>query len=424
MSWKDLYTKARIKSGTAPLIKEDFYKIMSEAVKTVDADPELKKALQVFLKPYAFSEYKAASSYKWATIIAPTFVQWLSEDRKKTITISDFEPPDVRIKGHKPWTLPDDVQLFAQQYSDSEYVQAQVRSYLFGFGHFLVSRYHISTYPFGGLKVGMPKGKSVIVYNEEMLDDFYNVLLAGAPGYFILFFRLLLETGQRPGHVYYLTCGDIEYNKPQKDALDRTFYPIFFRNMLTREKLKIKETITVKGVPEAVYISENLKNDIKTWCDENKLTGTGYVFKDFVAFINFKTFIRRRKKSPNIISRLKHKDVKYILYGLRHTWTSVMYAVTKDIGDLIDLGGWAGVTIPLTVYRNSMKTCDALAIAKKWEVYLPPDKKDDVLELQGRCERKEEEVVPGAPTVSKQQFDDLAAMVAKLEKKLAEKYGS
>ena len=410
MSWKEIYTDARIKYGRAPLIKDDYYRIMSEAVKTsVNADPKLKEALLTFLKPYAFSEYKAASTYKWASIIPPMFVQWLSDERKKKVTFNDMEPPNI---------TPEDAVFFTEQYSESPFVQAQVRSYLIKFGKFLVSRYHISRYPFGDMKVDMPLVRRTIIYNEEMIDDFYNVLLFGAAGYITLFFRLLMQTGQRPGHIYYLTCGDIEYDKPQKDALDRTFYPIFIRKMLDREKRKIKETVFKKVPPEVVYISESLKNDIVKWCDENDLTGKGYIFKDFVTLDNYDTFVRRRRQSPDIASRLKHKDIKYILYGARHTWTSVMYAITRDIGDLIDLGGWTGANIPLTVYRVSMKSCEALSIAKKWEIYLPPDKRDEILDLQTRCERKEEEPVPGAPTVSTEELDNVMAIIAKLQKKI------
>lgn len=411
MSWKDLYTDARIKYGKAPFVKDDYYIVMSEAVKSsLNADSKLKEALLTFLKPYAFSEYKAASTYKWASIIPPTFIQWLSVQRKKKITFSDIEAPNI---------TPDDAVFFAEQYSESPFVQAQIRSYLIKFGKFLVSRYHITRYPFGDMKVDMPLSRRTIIYNGEMLDDFYNSLLFDSPGYITLFFRMLIQTGQRPGHIYYLTCGDIEYDKPQQDALGQTFYPIFIRKMLEREKRKIKETVFKKVPPEVVYISEQLKNDIVKWCEENDLTSKGYIFKDFITLDAYDTFIRRRRERPDIYSRLKHKEVKYILYGTRHTWTSVMYSITKDIGDLIDLGGWTGANIPLTVYRVSMKSCEALEIAKKWGIYLPPDKMDEISELQARCERKEVEPAAGATTVSIEQFDELKSLVEKLEKQLS-----
>ncbi len=61
-----------------------------------------------------------------------------------------------------------------------------------------------------------------------------------------------------------------------------------------------------------------------------------------------------------------------------------------------------------------------LSIAKKWEIYLPPDKRDEILDLQGRCERNEVERVPGAPTVTTEGFNAIEGLVEKLEKQLAE----
>lgn len=412
MVWKEIYTNARIRTGIKPKTKEDYSRIMEDAIRTkVNADTDVKEALLSYLSR-GLSTYKSASSYKRAAIIPATFVQWLSEKRKKKITLFDLELPN---------TTPEDAVSFSKAYSKSLHLQAQIKSYLITFSKFLVSgRYPISKDPFIELEIEMPESKRVIVYNEEEIDDFYNVLLSGAPRYYTLFFRLLMETGQRPVSIYYLTCGDIEYDKPQQDALGRTFYPIFARDALVREKQKIGETLSKrKRPPGVVYVSEQLKNDIVKWCDDNRLKGKGYIFKEFFARYTYNEFIRARRDNPDIASRLKHRDTLYILYGLRHTWTSVMYAITNVIGDLIDLGGWSAVRVPLEVYRVSMKPCQALAIAKKWNIYLPPDRKDVVLELQNKCERGEVERVPAA-AVSIEQFEGLKSLVETLQKQLAD----
>jgi len=415
VTWKDLWSIYREKLKITPRVKDDFYTIMSEAVKTgVNADSQVRGALLTFLKPYAFSEYKSASGYELAAKIVPAFIQWLSEEKNKTITIKDLIPPKLTA---------DDAFFFAEIYSKSVHVQALVKSVIIKFGKYLAQRGIVKIYPFGGLKVETTKTRRTIVYNEEMLDDFYNVLLFGTETYYNLVFRLNLETGLRPLHSYYLMCGDIQYDKPQTDALDRTFYPIFIRNVLVREKIKRKETISTKMAPEVVYISESLKNDIVKWCDEKNLTGTGYVFAGFIGLESYEAIVRARRKRPGVVSRLKHPGTRYIWYGLRDTWASVIYAITKDPGDLIDLGGWGTANIPLTVYRVSMKSCEALAIAKKWEIYLPPDKRDEVLDLQGRCERGEEERVPGEPTIGKGEMENVMSLIAKLTKQLEDERG-
>ena len=407
MTWKEMYSETRAEVGIKPVkTKEDLHKIMAEAVnKKVNADQRLKTALLTFLKPYAFSEYKSAQSYKWAAIVPPAFIQWLSETRGKTITFEDLEPPNIS---------PEDATYFAADYSASESVQAQVRAALIKFGKFITARYFVNKYPFGDLKVAMPTGKRTIVYNEERLNEFFNVITIGAPEYYTIFWRLLLQTGLRPLHAYNISCGDIEFDKPQEDALGRVFYPIFIHDVLTREKRKIKETVFKKLPPEITFISESLKNDIIEWCRKNNLAGEGYVFKNFFGLDAATTFIERRRKSPKIAHLLKYKPTEYIQYGLRHTWSSILYAVTKDIGDLIDLGGWGGVGIPLRHYRVSMRSREALDIAKKWGIYIPPEKKDEVESIERVVTDVE---VPGAP-VTVEAVDELKLLLSTLQNQL------
>ena len=407
MTWKELYSETREEVGIKPVkTKDDLYQIMSEAVnKKVNADARLKTALTTFLKPYAFTEYKSAQSYKWAAIIPPTFIQWLAETRGKEITFDDLEPPNIS---------PEDAAFFAGDYSASAAVQGQVRSALIKFGKFITSRYYVNRYPFSDLKVAMPKTKRTIVYSEERLHEFFNIILLGSPEYYTLFWRLLLQTGLRPLHAYSISCGDIEFDKPQEDALGRTFYPIFIHDVLTREKHKVKETVYKKVPPVVTFISESLKKDIIEWCRKNNLTGEGYIFKDFFVLDAATTFIERRRKSEKIAHLLKYKPSQYIQYGLRHTWSSVLYAITSDVGVLIDLGGWGAAGVPLEHYRISMKAREALDIAKKWEMYIPPDKKDKVEAIERIVKEIE---VPGAP-VTVEAVDELKALLTTLQTQL------
>ncbi len=413
MTWRSLWSVWRAKSGISPKVKDDYAAIMSEAVRSgVNADPDVKKALLEFIKPFAFDQYKGLDGYVWAIRIPPMFVQWLSEERKKKITKKDLVFPRVTAR---------DASLFTEAYSTKPSVQAHVRLAIIKFGKYILSEGVVTAYPFGGLKVSMPKKtRRTIFYNEGMLDDFYNVLLFNSERYYTLFFRLMIQTGLKPINLYYLTCGDIEYGKPQTDALDRTFYPILALKMYQREKRKIKEEVYRNKPPEAVYISESLKDDIKTWCDEKNLTGAGYLFKDFVILSAYDTFIRRRRKNSTIRGRLKFKDTKYIWYGLRETWAAVIYAITENTQNLIDLGGWESEKIHPTGDNASMRSCEALSIAKKWEIYLPPDKRDEILDIKGKCERNEAERVPGAPVGSMEEFDIINDIVEKLEKQLGE----
>lgn len=411
MTWKQLFSEYREKSGIVPKTKDDYYKIMSEAAKSLNADSRLKEILLLFLKPYSYNEYNSEQSYKWASIVAPTFLAWLSERKKRQITLQDLDVPNI---------TPEDVGLFADEYSPSAFVQAHLRSHLIKFFNFLASRYYINKYPLGDMTTDMPISNRTIVYNDHALDEFLNVILFGAKPYVILFFKLLLQTGLRPKHAMYMTCG-IVVTKPQKDALGRIFYPIAIKNHIAKEKRKIKEEIAKKFPPEFIFISESLKNEILKWCQDNKLKDDSYIFKDFINLDVMGTFIERRRKSPKIKERLKQKPEQYMLYGLRHTWSSVVFGVTKNVGDLIDLGGWRGQGIPLTVYRQSMSSLDALNIVKKWEIYIPPDRKPEIDLLQGLVTRGEPEPKPQPSGVDQTALDNIMRLLNKLENQLAEK---
>lgn len=412
MVWRDLWIEAKAQSGIKPKIKDDYSKIMVEAVRTaVKADDEVKEILLRYIRTYAFEEYKSALTYRWAVKTAPMFIQWLAEIRKKKITLKDLDPPRLSA---------DDASEFAKEYAStpatgykakkSEFIKASVRSYLINFGKYLEAKGYpkIRKYPFTGLKIKSPRTRRIIVYNNDELKEFYDIVLFGSESYIKLLWKLIIQTGLRPLHGYYINCGDIGY-KPFKDALDRTYYQIAARQILGREKRKIGEEVGKKFPPDFTYISESLRNEIIKWCESNKLPSTGYIFKDFINLGSVDDHIRRKRKNPKIQSLLKSKQ-KYMMVGLRHTWASVIYSVTGgDVGELLDLGGWAEDTTALKVYRQSLDEKEAFKIAKKWEIYLPPGKKTTIERIQAGVVEKE---APEA-TIPTEELDKLWEVLEK-----------
>lgn len=409
--WKSLYSNARIKLQIVPKIKEDYYKIMSEAVKQINADEQVKSALMQYFV-VSLKTYKSWQSYDPAIRYPAMFVQWLSERENKKITIKDLERPVPGAKIRYGITSADGTS-FAVAVSDSEYTRAQARSYIIGFGKFLDIQRYVTSNPFTGLKVDMPSSPGAItVYKTEELKEFFNNILFGAKQYHTLAARLMLQTGLRPKHFYYLTCGDIE-DKPVTDALDRTFYRISALKVLDREKKKIGEEVYKKYPPTFVYISAGLRDDILKWCNENKLTSKGYIFKDFVSLDAYDTFVRRRRealKAKNLIK--SEKD--YILYGLRHTWSAVMYTI-GGIKTLTAMGGWTNDKVALDTYAEDMDEKKALKIIKDWEIYVIPEHKSKIERIQ----REFEEQVPGAPVAGADLMaviDDLTRRIQQMEK--------
>lgn len=410
VKWNDLYSKSRIESGIMPVsTKDDFYTIMSAGIqKHVDADRELKEAMLLFLKPYAFKEEKSADAYKWMAIYPAMFIQWLAQRKGKSITLKDLEYPNL---------TPEIGDLFTQDNSESENVRAHIRSSMIKFLKFLTERHLVIKYPFPGFKVDMPKSVRVVVYNLKNLDEFYNRILLDKEEYYTLFFRLLLQTGSRPGQINNIRLEDIGKN-PTEDALGRKFYPIFTLKLLTREKKIIKEVVYKKMPAEVVYISESLRNDLLAWSSKKSLKPESYIFLSSVGLGAIQEGVRRTAK--RLASKLSNKPGFYILYGLRHTWASVVYHVTGfNIKYLQTAGGWEGVGIPLGTYTALMNECEAVDIVKKWDIFVPVDSRERIQDIQRRCEGKEAELIPARPTTTT-ELESLRKMVEDLQKQIAE----
>lgn len=410
--WRSLYTDARIKLQITPKIKDDYYKIMSEAVKEINADEQVKKALNQYYV-VSLKTYKSWQSYGPAVRYPAMFIQWLSERENKKITIKDLERPVPGAELRYGITAADGIS-FARAVSDSEYTRAQVRSYIMGFGKFLDIERYVTSNPFTGLKVEMPKSPGAItLYKDDEIKEFFNAILFGAKPYYTLFTRLMLQTGLRPKHIYYMTCGDIE-DKPVIDALDRTFYRIAALKVLDREKKKIGEEVYKKYPPTFVYISSGLRDDLLKWCNENKLTGKGYIFKDFVGLDAYDTFIRRRRVALKAKDLIKSKK-EYIMYGLRHTWSAVIYAI-GGIKTLTDMGGWTNDKVALKTYAEDMDEKEALKIIKDWEIYIIPEHKSKIERIQ----KEFEEAVPGVPGVPAVSVEHLTSVIEELTRRIQE----
>lgn len=407
MGWMDLYSESRAELGIEVRVKNDIYEIMTHAVKKVNADKEMKAIMQSFLT-YAFDRYNSASGYKYAVLPPVQFVQWLSEQKGKTITIKDFEPPNL---------TEDDAHGFIRMNSRrGQAASASLRSSLNKFVKYLISRYKIVRNPFVDMKTDMPKSKRKIVFNSEQLDEFYNIILFGAKDIYLLYWNLLLQTGLRPSHAYILTCGDIDYNRPREDAMDRKFYPIYALSALSREKERKEEKVHKKNPPEIVYVSEDLANRIKQWCKDNDIPADGYIFETFFAYISFQVFVLDNRDSPEVKKRLKYKPNDYIIYALRDTWASTLYNISKNTVDLMNYGGWEGETTALKYYVNAFRATEAVDIARKWGIFIPPERKEEVAFI----ERMRAEAAEAKAPISKADMASLLALIDKLTAEVEE----
>lgn len=412
MSWQDLYTQSRKELGEEVKTKQDVYEVMVYAVRNkLNADPELKAIMLNFLTN-GLDAYNSRDGYKNAVVPPVQFIQWLSQTKSKTITLQDIEPPNPPVR--REGLTPEEAKSFVRMNSTGDSAQAILRSSLKGFTKYLISNYKIERNPFVGLKIEPTKSKRKIVFNLEQLDEFYNIVMFGAKQIYLLYWRVLLQTGLRPSHARILKLSDIDYNRPRNDAMDRKFYPVYALSALSREKKEVGEKVHKKNPAEIVYISEEMANDIKKWCTENQCPG-GYIFKQAFAYVSFKGFIQDNRDSEKVKTKLKYNPEEYIPYGLRDSWASTLYNISLNMKDLTDLGGWDEETTALKYYVNAFRATEALDIAKKWGIFIPPERADEVKRI---------EMMKAAPTQPEIQRDEviktLQAQIETLMKQMAE----
>jgi len=179
------------------------------------------------------------------------------------------------------------------------------------------------------------------------------------------------------------------------------------------------EKVKKKYAPGTALISARLKNDLEAWCKINNLSSSDAIFEKFIQLGGIQEGIRNKAhilsgykkvadrwvEDKTRMKVLTHDPGYYILYGLRHTWASVIYNITKDVKYVTTSGGWAsGSSVPMDVYVQSRAKADVMEIAKKWEIYIDPEYKGDVEKVE---KEKEKELAPPGAAMGAEQLKQL-----------------
>lgn len=444
--YKDIWSFAQNITGISPVVtKGDYRKIAVEAVNYVNANEAVKNQLLDFIETEAFTSMQSMSGYRIMAQIPISFVQWLSEQKGYEITLDDM---DFESKRNPRGITASTGQRFVNDYVPeksprpgepairSETSQAHVRSALIKFFKFLEIRGKIEKYSMLGMKIGMERKINPVVYNMGDLDEIFNKIISGKPAYYSLFMRLLLQIGSRPGQIYPIKCRDIEFGMATKDALGRDFYPINPKKILEEEKKRRGEKVQKKYAPGTAMVSARLKNDLESWCKSNNLSPNDPIFEKFIQLGGIQEGIRNKAhilsgykkvedrwvEEKTRMKILTHDPDYYSLYGLRHTWASVIYNITKDVKYVTTSGGWAsGSSVPVDIYVQSRAKADVLEIAKKWEIYINPEYKGDVEKIEKEMEKAVAPVAMGAEQLKQLEdtqkllIDQLNAMRKEIE---------
>jgi integrase len=455
-SYKDMWEFAQDITEISPVnTKSDIRKIAVEAVNYVNADIDVKDYLLKYIKVHAFDTMQSIDGYSKMVQFALFFVQWLSEKRGYEITRKELNPYDMTTnpKGITFTTGKEFVSDYVPEKSGIQSKSSMSSKYstLIKFFKYLEMERFTVGYSMLGLKTEMRSEAWTVAYNLPELDEMFNKIIMGQDRIYSLFMRLLLQVGSRPEQIFPIRCEHLqEFKTPVTDALGRNFYYISTQKIHYEAKKARGEEIikkfpaggtAVRGAGTSL-ISEKLRNDLIDWCKSRNNQPSDYIFQKFISLDGISEGIRRRKhilsgyrqvgnkweKDPSRQKELSHDMDFYSLYGLRHTWTSVLYFIPATEQDALDYirptGGWAPDSrVPVGTYKQYMDRESALAIAEKYEIYIPPRWAKYVEDIKKGKEEKA--AAPGAAMgavelkkledTQKLLIDQLNAMAKKIE---------
>jgi integrase len=451
-SYRDMWKFAQDISGVKPIAtKKDMREIAVEAVNYINAAEEVKLPLLEFIKSSAFNEFQSLSGYRPMAQFPIFFIQWLSEQRGKEVTLNDI---DFRSKNNPSGITQATGNEFVEQYvpektdpddptapaKSSGTSKAHIRAALRKFFLDLDINGYITSFSMKGMKTGMKRKKNPVVYTNIELDEIFNKILSGQPAYFSLFMRLILQTGSRPGQIFTIKCKDLGFGVPTQDVYDRTFYPINTGDILQQAKERRGEEIKKKYPPGTALISEKMKNDLTEWCKNNNLSSNDYIFQKFISFSGIEQGIRRRVhilsgykqvgnvwvKDPARQNVLTHDMDFYIPKGMRHTNASVKYNLTLNPKYVTESGGWTSTSnVATDVYTKMMDIKGAYNVFKKYEIYIEPTVvtasgkpfNQHIKEIESGLVGEMEK--PGT-TVGVVELDKLRAQISEIAKRMEE----
>ncbi len=429
-SYKEIWSFAQYITGISPIkSRADYEKIAIEAADYLNIDDKVKGLLWEYISSEqgGAMQLQSMSGYRSSVELPIMFIQWLSETKNKEITFSDLSLKMIEgglvVKTPNPNGITSEtLDNFSKDWvpertQDNKSIGLKTRSitsiihvfdYAPKFQKYLAVK-SIIEYPFKDLKYPTrpQKGEDEDVgpvYNINELAEIFNKIIPAKDQGIKLFMRLLLQAGSRPEQIVSIKCKDIINTPVTTDAFGKTFYIINTSIILSEGKAERGENVVKKFSTRKAYISEGLMNDFKAWMVQRKLKPEDPIFlpnaegRGFMTLDGMRNRIsfgahtltgykRMKVTTPEGDEKemwvrdesrpilLSHTDPKfYKPYGMRKTFASVLYALTGEQGYVIRAGGWQkGSTVPWEYYTRLMKAADALAIFKKYEIYIDPD---------------------------------------------------
>lgn len=394
--------------------------------------PELRKILDSYFYEFAYKHYSARRLNEWAYKYMPMFIRWLAKRRGRDLAISDFEGPALR---------PEEAEKFAEDLTESRSMRTQINATLAKFAGWLEERYYVKIRPMRGIKMYKRKGRGdPRIYSYEELKKIFTAIdfiKDEIPRrQYRIFGKLMLQSGLRTHHAWLLACATIKAPKTVESILGDIHYPINALRAVEHAKELMEEEIEGKMVAELIYLHDDLYDDIKAWCKEKEEWG-GRFDRDIRRFLydTIEKSVRERLigESEERIKKEIEKKIKDLVedklrrvipaemrsirseelwirrrtgiedftwYSFRDTFASVYYNIVGKLKPLTKRGGWEeSGKIPLQYYIDSMDDKEALDIARDFHIYIEPEHRGRVSDIQRR-EYPEERI-------TKEEYEEL-----------------
>jgi len=358
-------------------VNEIYQSEVAARLTALPVSDDLRDVLEMYFTAVAPERYTSYTTLRknvlpWIS----DFIEFIANRRKRLVGLDDLDIN--RLKGAE-------IQMFLSSKTRSKYTQRSVYSFVSTFGKWLESEGYVQKFP--RIKIVMPKAPPEVKAERKVgkprtldqLDKIFTVVSMPMPKVprerallYRYFFRLLLQSGLRPAHAKLLKVKDFSDENIEwvTDVFDRDFVKISSFAAVEREKKEHGEVITKKIPAPYIFISESLYDEIYTYTIEE----LGFSEEDYICPIPIRSLQRRAEFVAEATG-----IADFSLYDFRDTWASVIYNCSGyDVSLIVEMGGWSSAQIPVDVYARTMSPSEALTIAKKYEIYLPPVIKEKV----------------------------------------------
>lgn len=355
-------------------LDKEFYRVLvEEELKELRGNltDTLYDAVEGYLLSFVLEHYQSWDGRKKNLRYVTAFLRYLIKKRGRKIDVTDLERKNLR----------DLLDRFIFDYTESDSHRRAMSSYMKQFGRYLVRNLYVDSFP-EPTKIVIQKPPPEVrekrqkgrVRKLQELDLIFNKVGYRVEGAerkkaMALFFKFSLQSGTRPSQALLMTVEPLTEEGGAEwvnDVWGRPFVKVPYFEAVEAEK-KRRGFKIIKKVPAGyIYLSQKLYKEMWDFIEDEDLDTSDLLF---MKYITLSSVERHCRTLANLVG-----VADFSPYDFRHTWASVLYNASGYNESLvIQMGSWSGESIPFNHYIKNMDSRMAVDIAKKYEIYLPPE---------------------------------------------------